>query len=318
MKLRALIITPASPGSTRGNRVTAERWARILGELGHAVEIAEDYRGQGCDLMIALHAASSAPAIARFRDERPREPLLVALTGTDLYRDLRTSDEARRSLELATRLIALQPLAADEIEEPLRRKVRVILQSLEPVQGAAPPSTERFEICVLGHLRPVKDPFRAAEAARTLPAGSRLHVLHVGAGLEAGMEERARAEQASNPRYTWVGELPRDEALRVLAASRLLVLSSLMEGGANAISEALVHGVPVIASRIPGSIGLLGEDYTGFFPTGDTAALAALLARAESEPAYYSSLREHCLRLAPAFAPERERSAWSELVEEIF
>jgi glycosyltransferase involved in cell wall biosynthesis len=140
---------------------------------------------------------------------------------------------------------------------------------------------------VLGHLRPVKDPFRTAEAARLLPASSRIRVLHAGAALSPAMEHQARAEEAINSRYRWLEDLPRWKALRLLARSRLLVLTSLMEGGANTISEAIAAGVPVLASRIPGSVGLLGTQYPGYFPVGDTAALAALLTRAETDTKFY-------------------------------
>jgi glycosyltransferase involved in cell wall biosynthesis len=127
-------------------------------------------------------------------------------------------------------------------------------------------------------------------AARLLPAMSHLRVLHVGKALSDDMAERARTEMAENPRYQWLGELPRWQALRVLARSHLLVLSSLMEGGANVISEALAVGVPILASYIAGSIGLLGEDYPGYFPVEDTPALARLLDRAETDTGFYQTL----------------------------
>jgi glycosyltransferase involved in cell wall biosynthesis len=78
-------------------------------------------------------------------------------------------------------------------------------------------------------------------------------------------------------RYGWRGAVPRTEALAVLARSRLLALTSLQEGGANVVSEALAAGVPIVSSAIPGSIGLLGADYPGYFPVGDTEALATVL-----------------------------------------
>jgi glycosyltransferase involved in cell wall biosynthesis len=131
------------------------------------------------------------------------------------------------------------------------------------------------------------------------------------------MAVRAHALMARDPRYRWIGELPRWEARRLLARSRLLVLSSRMEGGANVISEALADGVPVLASRIPGSIGLLGEDYPGLFPVGDTTALAQLLSWSESERRFYDLLTAWCLRLAPLVDPARERASWQELLREL-
>lgn len=311
-------MTPAPEGSLTGNRRTAVRWAEMFTRLRHSPRIVEQYRGEACELMIGLHAVKSAHSIARFRSERPDAPLLVALTGTDLYDGLKHSEAARRSLDLATRLIALHPLAGEELAEDLRRKLRVILQSAEPSQDAQPPASDRFEICVLGHLRPVKDPFRTAAAARLLPADSRVRVLHVGLALQPEMEQRAREEQAANPRYRWLGPLRRDEALRLLARSRLLVLSSLMEGGANVISEAAVQGVPVVASRIAGSVGLLGADYPGYFPARDTEALASLIRRCETDQAFHDDLRARCRSLAADFAPDKECESWRNLLTELF
>ena len=95
------------------------------------------------------------------------------------------------------------------------------------------------------------------------------------------------------------------------------VLSSRLEGGANVLSEAIASSVPVLASRIPGSVGILEEDYPGYFPPGDTEALAALLERAEMEPDFLRELRSWCTRLASLVDPEREFQSWQSLLEEL-
>jgi glycosyltransferase involved in cell wall biosynthesis len=172
-------------------------------------------------------------------------------------------------------------------------------------------------VCVLGHLRPVKDPFRTALAARLVPAASRLRVLHLGAALSPEMAAQARAEAAENPRYRWLGEVSRGRALRLLGRCRLLVLTSEMEGGANAISEALAVSVPVLSSHIAGSVGLLGAEYPGYFPVGDTAALAKLLERAESDATFHLELQQWCKRLRPLVDPARERQSWADLLAEL-
>lgn len=311
------LITPAPRNSRRGNRVTADRWARILRELGHRVSVQEEYAGRRCDLMVALHALRSHPSMRRFREAHPDLPLVLALTGTDLYGDIHSHPDARESLEMAGRIVVLNSQGGEELPARLRPKVRVIYQSASPPAPPPRPSADALEVCVLGHLRPVKDPFRAARAARLLGPSSRIRVLHLGAALSLEMETEAREEAASNPRYRWLGEVPRPEALRVLARSRLHVISSRMEGGANAVCEAIACAVPTLASRIPGSIGLLGSDYPGYFPVADTAALASLLERAEGDPAFYRELRERCLRLKPLVAPGRERESWRDLLDEV-
>jgi putative glycosyltransferase (TIGR04348 family) len=293
------------------------RWARILRGLGYRVVIEQEYKGASCAVLVALHARRSFPSIELFRRRYPERPLVVALTGTDLYHDIRTSRNARKSLELATRLIVLQPLGRAELAKHLAAKTRVILQSAVRAQKVVPPKPEVFEVCVVGHLRTVKDPFRAAMASRLLPAESRLHVLQVGRALSSYMSRRASSEAARNPRYTWLGELPQTRALEVLARCRLLVLSSKMEGGANVISEAVAASVPILASRIPGSVGILGRGHPGYFPPGDTARLAALMRRAEMDPEFYERLKRWCVRLQPAVDPSRERRAWKNLLEEL-
>jgi putative glycosyltransferase (TIGR04348 family) len=285
--------------------------------LGHEAVIAQEWTGEPCDLLVALHARRSFPSVERFRRQRGHAPLVVALTGTDLYADLTTSPEARTALELASRLVALQPLAAAELPEHLREKLRVIYQSAEAPSRADSVEQGCFQVCVLAHLRPVKDPFLPAFAVRALPESSRIKVMHAGAAMSPEMAEAAQAEQERNPRYRWLGDLPRPEALQLLARSHLLALTSKLEGGANVVSEALAASVPVVSSRIAGSIGLLGENYPGYFPVGGTEALRALLLRAESNPAFYGELKQRCAGLKSLVEPARERQSWASLVAEL-
>ena len=316
--MKIALITPVPAQSRQGNRVTALRWARILKTLGHRVTIAQAYDGTPYDLMVALHAQRSFAAIDDFRRRYPARPLLVALTGTDLYGDIQTSRDAQHALEVATRLILLQPRGIDELPAHLHPKVRVIYQSVRPPAGRPLKATTTFDVCVLGHLRPVKDPFRTALAARLLPTASRIRVLHVGQALSAEMAAQAQAEMADNPRYHWLGERPHWQALRVLARSRVLVLSSRTEGGANVLSEALAFGVPIVASRIAGSMGLLGEDYPGYFPVEGDDRVGTAPAQSRAGPALlpgpqrllHASVRPWCLRPASA-RPGRSSSTRS-------
>ena len=253
--MRIQIICPAPAGSRFGNRITALRRARILRGLGHSVRITQSYVGERCDLLLALHARRSADAVFRFRASHPDKPIVLALTGTDIYRDLPRSQKAQRALELADRLVVLQPLALKQVLPRLRQKGRVIYQSVKKTGGRRLRSQLFFDVAVVGHLRKIKDPFRAALASRMLPRASRIRILQAGTAMEGGMGARARAEQRRNPRYRWLGELSPAAARGLMTRSRLLVLSSLLEGGANVISEAAADGVPVLASRVPGKIG---------------------------------------------------------------
>jgi putative glycosyltransferase (TIGR04348 family) len=332
--MRIGIVTPAPPDSRYGNRITALRWAKILRALGHRVSISQAYNGEPYDLLIALHARRSHRSIIDFRRKNIEAPIVVALTGTDLYRDIRTSRPAANSLDLATAIVVLQPKAIEELRSDLRDKTRVIYQSAEDMQGKAVTSkkaaesatnkrgsggrTNRiFNVCAIGHLRAVKDPFRTALAARLLPHSSTIRVLQVGKAMNEAMATRARKEMRSTKRYQWLGEQPQSGVRRILAKSQLCVLSSRMEGGANVLSEAIVASVPVIASRIDGNVGILGEDYPGLFGVGDTNHLAHLLIRAETCLEYVAELRARGSNLAPLFYPAREKKAWKDLISEL-
>lgn len=322
---RILIVSPAAASDNNGNWQTASRWARMLGER-HQVEVAGGWPAPGAldapanapDLLIALHARRSAAALAAFRAAFPQRPAVLALTGTDLYRDIDADPEARASLERASALVVLQEAALARLPAPLRARARVIYQSAPPLAPAAP-STSRadpVDICMIGHLRPEKDPltFMRAAAQVTPP---RVRLLHIGGALDPALEAAARETQNATPRYRWLGALPHDQARARLAACHAMVIASRMEGGANVIIEAVTSGVPVLASNIEGNRGMLGADYAGYFPLGDAAALAALIERSVLDAGFDALLRRQCAARALLFAPAAEQAALADLVDNL-
>jgi len=314
--MKIALITPARPVAHSGNRNTAVRWAALLRDLGHRVLVATEWDGKPADAMIALHARRSHSSIARFAAAFPRRPLILMLTGTDLYADIRVDAAAKLSLKLATRLVVLQQEGLTELAPRLRAKTRVIYQSTRTVQKAAPLQS-CFEVCVSGHLRDVKDPFRLAAALGHLPAQSRICAVQIGGAMNVPMKKAAQRWMRREPRYRWIGELPHGAALRRLARARVMVISSRMEGGANVVTEALAAGVPIIASRVSGNVGMLGRDYIGYFPLGNERALARLLWRAESDPAFYARLKRQCAARRTLTRPAREKNALRALLREV-
>ncbi len=311
------LVTPAPPYSRNGNRVTANRWAGILRGLGHRVTVSQTYDGHDFDLLVAIHALRSAQAVATFKARWPARPVVVLLAGTDVYGPLYEEDGGL-VLDLADRLVTLQRLAVDELRQEHKNKVRTIVQSARPTPTPGPsPNARHFDVSVVGHLRPVKDPFLTANATRRLSLNSRIRVLQLGDAMSPAMDRRAGALAASHPRYTWKRGLPAWRARRLLKKSQVMVISSLSEGGANVVSEAVVDGVPVLASRMPGNVGLLGDDYPGYFPVGGGAELRRLLLRCESDPVFLSRLREAETPLRSLLDPDRERADWMALLAEL-
>jgi putative glycosyltransferase (TIGR04348 family) len=254
------------------------------------------------DAMLALHARRSYASIKTFSSDKL---LVVALTGTDVYRDIHQSPEARESLELADRLIVLQPKAMEELPKEFRNKTRVVVQSCATRLRHAPVKG-KFRICVIGHLRAEKDPMRTLASLSHIE-DPRVEVIHLGAALDPVLEKEAR--EAADPRYRWLGGVPHARALRWLASSHAMVISSRMEGGANVVCEALRIGVPVLASRISGNVGLLGPAYAGYFALEDEQALARLIMRAASDRAFYGLLKKQIAPNRAAVSPRREAGA---------
>jgi putative glycosyltransferase (TIGR04348 family) len=296
--MKIALVTPAGPGTRNGNRHTALRWAAFLRASGHHVSVGMEWSPEKrADCMLALHARRSHASIKAFSG-----PLVVALTGTDVYRDIHQSTEARESLELADRLIVLQPKATEELPARLRKKVRVVVQS-SSTRLRHRPIARTFRVCVIGHLRAEKDPLRALLALRFVP-DLPVEVIHLGATLDPTLVPRT-----DDPRYRWLGSVPHARALKWLASSHAMVISSRLEGGANVVCEALRIGVPVLASRISGNLGLLGPGYSGYFPVEDEGALAQLLTRAASDRGFYQNLQKQIAKLRPLVAPQAEARA---------
>jgi len=313
--MRIILITPAPPQSRAGNRATATRWANILRSLGHRVEIATTYTGQNADLMIALHAWRSAESIQQFSDACHERPLIVAITGTDAYRFIHSHpDTTLRSIQLADYLVGLHDLIGNTLPQNERHKLSVIYQSAQPIDKREP-YRRYFHVSVMGHLRDEKDPMRPAMAVRSLPDSSRIKLHHYGKAHTPEYADRAQAEMKLNTRYTWHGEIAHHKIRQVYRRTHLLVLPSRMEGGANVISEAIVAGVPVIASDIEGSTGLLGNDYAGYYPVENEQDLATLLLKAEADSVYYKNLEQACIARQPLFSLENETSGWRELLK---
>ena len=306
--MKIAITVPASAAPRSGNRHTAARWARFLRQLGHRPRILTRWRTGGDDVLLALHARKSHDSILRFSEARPSAPIVLALTGTDLYRDIRTHPEARLSLGLAVRLIVLQEEGLRELSPFLRKKARVVRQSADTRLEHAPDGAV-FRVAVIGHLREEKDPFRAVMALHRIPRDTAVEVVQVGAALDREMRERARGWKRLERRYRWPGSVDHGAAMRLLASSHALVVSSVMEGGANVICEAARIGVPVLASRVPGNVGMLGRDYPGYYPLHDDRALARLIERARTDAAFYRRLKAAVRRRRRLFAPASERAA---------
>jgi putative glycosyltransferase (TIGR04348 family) len=322
-----VIVSPALAAANNGNWQTARRWRQLLSPQCRA-RIASswpDAQSSADEIMLALHARRSAAAIQAWAQGKGGRGLAVVLTGTDLYHDIVHDTAAQRSLRLAQRLVVLQELGVEALPADVRDKARVIFQSSSARQ-AMPKTLRELRAVMVGHLREVKSPETLFEAARLVANRPDIRINHIGAANELAWSEQARQAERECPGYRWLGELPHAQARQAIQRAHVLVHTSAMEGGAHVIMEAVRSGTPVLASRVPGNVGMLGADYEGYFEQGNARELAALLERCRSgqlaspdDPAasLLARLRAQCDLRAPLFTPEAERAALLQLVQEL-
>ena len=312
------IVTPYLADANNGNWRTAHRWQSLL--QSHFKTIVQNawplQPPQRVDAMIALHALRSSDSAHRFRAQHPGKPLIVTLTGTDLYRDLAESPEAQASIAIADALVVLQEDAISHVPREYRHKTHVIFQSAKPLQSARK-IKGRLDCVVVGHLRREKDPETIFRLVGLLPDKFPLRILHIGAPLDDNLASRAKDLSATNPHYHWAGALPHGLTRAAIKRAHLLIHPSIMEGGANVIVEAISAGTPVIASHMSGNVGMLGRDYPGYFPVGDVAALWALLSRCVGDGNFLSRLNTACAARKKLFLPETERTILCQMIREL-
>ncbi len=312
-----LIVSPAGASQNNGNWQTASRWAHLL-RAHYRVSVAGRWRAgelAAPDLLIALHARRSAPSLAAFRAAHPERPTVLVLTGTDLYRDIVNDAAARASLDAARQLVVLQSAGLDMLAPLWRAKASVIYQSARALLPDAA-RHRHADICMIGHLRSEKDPSTFMRASHLVSAPA-ARLVHIGGALDPALGAQAVATEAANPRYRWLGNLPHGATRQRLKRSRAMVIASIMEGGANVIIEAITCAVPVLASRISGNVGMLGDDYLGYFAAGDAQALAHLIDRVVKEPGFHARLAAQCALRAALFTPEREQASLRQLVDNL-
>jgi len=332
-RIRVVIATPALADANNGNWQTARRWQRLLSRR-HDARIVRAWPDEQAlarpaqdQVLLALHARRSADSAAAWAQQHGSHGLGLVLTGTDLYRDIASDASAQQSLALARALVVLQERAIESVPPAHRARARVIFQSTGTRQTLA--KTQRhLRVVAVGHLRDEKDPLTLMRAAELLRAESGIRIDHLGAALDPALGEAARRTEATGAPYRWLGGRPHADALRRIQRAHLLVHMSRIEGGAHVVMEAVCSGTPVIASRIDGNLGMLGDDYAGYFAPGDAQALAALLRRCRDDltgcgqsagidTGLMATLAHQCAARAELFSPQREQAALEQLVMDL-
>ncbi|YCM44811.1 glycosyltransferase [Verrucomicrobiaceae bacterium 227] len=294
----------------KGNSVTTHRIVEILREQGIEARGCHGFDGQPADILISLHAVKGAQAVVDYREVSPDGKVIVLMTGTDIYQFLpEGSIEGDRALEMADAVVVVFDRAIQSLDVRWREKAVVIPSSLAPVKVVAKPECPPFAISVVGHLRPVKQSFLTIEAVARHPEWKDVEVWQIGESLDEQCTAEAREWEKRDSRYRWFGGLPREESLALCARSSLTVNSSILEGGANAVLEAMTMGVPVLANKIEGNLGLLGDDYPGYFE----GEMDEILSKVITGGVDLLAWKDHSSSRLPQFSREHEAACWLDL-----
>ncbi len=311
--MKLCVASPYPLNSLKGNSVTAKRTVDLLVAAGVDARASCGFDGDDADILIALHAVKGAGAVRDYRAAFPDGIVIVLITGTDLYQDLPAGAKGgRETLEASDAIVVVGEIMIKSLPPKIQEKAVVVPKSLDEITIPRMPSGS-MTLSVIGHLRPVKRPFMTIEAIARNPHW-RVEVNQVGEALTDECAAEAELWQEKDRRYRWLRGLPREESLRICAASDLTINTSELEGGPNAILEAMMIGVPVLASDIDGNRLLLGDDYPGYFQEGELEQCLREFVTGGVDVVRWRQMVQH---RASLFTAKRETSCWLELIEKL-
>ena len=239
-----------------GGREWDLRWAlrlrRLIRDRGYEVVHIHSPYVAG----IARMALKTLPARIR-----PRLVYTEHLPWWGYVRPTRILNRLTYGLDDAT--LAVSRTVADSILPRLRRRVSVVVQGIFPERvrdqlrfrdevraelGVGPDETL---VGTVAHFRAQKGyPVLLEAARRVVDSGLPVRFVAVGRGPQEAELRAIHARLGLSDRFLLTGF--REDATRVMAAFDLFVLASDYEGLPLALMEALVLGVPVVATRVGG------------------------------------------------------------------
>ena len=301
--------------SPRGNTTTAYRIVERLQQAGHTATALYTDTPPNADAQISLHVLKTAAASAHFAKNNGG-PLFICLTGTDMNGGFEQSPKlSEQIINLADKLVAAHPACLPQLPDRWRSKTVVIYPSVTlPELGSGPVPSAPLFTCI-GHLRPVKASHLTHAAIQRIPNAD-LVAASLGNAYDVTDGQQALLNARQDARYQWHAGFDRKTALEWMKASLATINSSLSEGGANTVIEAIQLSIPVLATNIPGNRGFLGDDYKGYFETGRADQLAELMRRCLEQPDFVERLKTQLAQRRPLFSMERESEELSKLVDE--
>ena len=201
----------------------------------------------------------------------------------------------------------LEPFLRDYDRGEVRRK-----------HGLSPEDLVIGKIARLSDLKGHEFLFDAFE--EVAKAEPRAKLLLIGDGWKRRMYERHVAESGLSGRVVFAGLIRPDEVPAAIHAMDLVVHTSLREGLARVLVQALVSGVPVISYDVDGAREVVKPEETGvLLSSGEVRGLAAAILRLLADPELRHRLGSTGRRrLAPLFDVRVMTAQIEEVYEELF
>ncbi|MBK1614425.1 hypothetical protein CKO44_13195 [Rubrivivax gelatinosus] len=174
------------------------------------------------------------------------------------------------------------------------------------------------DVAFVGRLDRPKGPLAAARVLAALAAEGRRCVL-AGDGPLRDATHRALQATPGGRQVRCVGALPHDQALALVASARVLIMPSLWEGLPLLPMEAMALGVPVVATRSPGTAEVIDDGRTGVLvASGDECALTQQVRGLLGDEQRWRTLQANGLqRVGEAFGQVRCLSEYEALYERV-
>ena len=267
--------------------------------------------------VIHVHSASISAFAVTLAGRWFKKPTVMKVMASGGWSDFRRMQEGRgvpgsarmiRSFRHISRVICLN----DEVEAECRAlgftdEQRVLIPNGFPVREVTSRAEygkrEETELTFVGRLDAQKNPgtlLAALAKVVSSPGGEKVRARFLGEGMKLGELQQQARELRIEDRIRFSGRVV--DVASYLRRSDIFALPSLSEGISNALLEAMAHGLPCIATRIPGNTDLVIHRETGLLvEPGDAEDLAQAILELVGDPA----LGEKLGRAGRAFVEER-------------
>ncbi len=286
----------------------------------HRISIVQSHGYKSALIAWCLHGITGIPWIALAEGYTSENRRMAFYNRLDRWL-LRRADRVVAVSDATSQLLQQSGIPAERltvISNAIDAKDYQLDADLEALRKAWHIHADDVLVGVIGHFSPEKGRIIFIQSFKTvLKHVPRAHAVLIGEGLqEASLRESVRAEGLEG-RVHFVGY--HCAISPVFAALDLVVIPSLSEGLPLVLLEALLHGKPIVATRVGGiSEVLAGELARWLVRAGDADALAAAQVEARQSPSLRRKLGEAGARCVyERFSPSRRAEHMLEVYRQV-